>query len=60
VEKVKKLKEKPRERTAVIFFADVLGVLRNPSMTPRSFSFRFLFFFQKEKEDQKSKIKNQK
>ena len=51
VEKAKKLKEKPRERTAVIFFTDIFGVRRNPSMTPRSFSFRFLFFFQKEKED---------
>ena len=51
VEKVKKLKEKPRERTAVIFFTDLLGVLRKSPMTPRSFSFRFLFFFQKEKEE---------
>jgi len=57
IEKVKKLKEKPRERTAVIFFADLLGVLRKSPMTPRSFSFRFLFFFQKEKEESKQIFK---
>jgi len=57
-EKVKKLKEKPRERSAVIFFTDLLGVLRKPIRDTTKFFFSLPFLFPKRKG--RSKIENQK
>ena len=47
--KVKKLKEKPRERTAVFFFTDLLGALRKPIHDTTKFFFSLPFLFPKRK-----------